>query len=110
MGTIKLGSQQVKSISSLSDGSAISAPVGVPAPTGLSQSAFQSLQSSMSSNAEIMSTIMELRSDPQMKAVLADPDVMRAIQNFDLDALAQNPKIKALMNNSKVRRIQGAAQ
>ncbi len=109
MGTIKLGSQQIESIMPITNTSAVvsSPPTDV---AGMAPSALQSLQSSMTSNTAIMSSIMELQNDPQMQAVLADPEVMRAVQNFDLEALANNPKIRALMNNAKVRSIQGAAQ
>ena len=110
MGTIKIGSHQIESITTISGSGSIVTSTPATAPSGSTQSAFQSLQSSMTSNATIMSTIMELQNDPQMKAVLADPEVMRAVQNFDLDALANNPKIKALMNNSRVRSIQGVTQ
>jgi hypothetical protein len=109
LGTIKLSSQKIESITPISSTSALTTTPPA-APAGVSQSTFQALQASMTNNAAIMSTIMELQNDPQMKAILADPEVMRAVQNFDFDALASNPKIKALMNNSRVRSIQGAAQ
>ena len=108
MGTIKLGSQQIESIKPISNGSALTTATPA-APAGVSPSAFQALQTNMTNNASIMSTIMELQNDPKMKAILADPEVMRAVQNFDLDTLANNPKIKALMNDARVKSIQGAA-
>ena len=101
MGTIQLGSRQVQSITT------VSAPLpGDSTDTSaLSQSALDSITSSITNSPGMISTIMELQNDPQMKAVLADPDIMRAVHNLDLQALSNNPKIKALMDNAKIKRI-----
>ena len=69
-----------------------------------SQSAVQSLQSSITSDPGMMASILALQNDPDMQAVLSDPELMRAIQSFDLEALQNNPKIQQLMNNSTVRK------
>ena len=70
-----------------------------------SQSAGQSLQSSITGDPGMMASILALQNDPDMQAVLSDPELMRAIQSFDLEALQNNPKIQQLMNNSTVRKI-----
>jgi len=70
-----------------------------------SQSAVQSLQSSITGDPGMMASILALQNDPDMQAVLSDPELMRAIQSFDLEALQNNPKIQQLMNNSTVRKI-----
>ena len=67
----------------------------------------QSIQSSISSNAGLMTTILQLQNDPDLQAVLNDPELMMAIQEFDLEALQNNPKIQKLMLNPTVKSIQG---
>jgi hypothetical protein len=104
MGTILLGSNQIQSILPGQESGSL------PAPAEGSQSQIELIQSSMTSNPDVMSSIFELQNDPAMQAVLADPEVMRAIQSFDLEALARNPKIKALMNDPRLKRIQGTLQ
>lgn len=106
MGTIQLGSRQIQSITSL----------GVPVPgdspmadtSASSKAAVDSIKSGIVNNPGVLSIIMALQNDPQMKAILADPEIMQAVQNLDLQALGNNPKIKALMNNAQVKRIQGS--
>ena len=103
MGTIQLGSGQIQSLTT----------VGVPVPgdsssadtSVSSQSAVDSIKSSMVNSPGVIGMIMALQNDPQMKAVLADPEIMRAVQNLDLQTLSNNPKIKALMDNSKIKRV-----
>jgi hypothetical protein len=65
------------------------------------------MQSSISSDPGMMTSILQLQNDPDMQAVLSDPELMRAIQSFDLQALQNNPKIQKLMRNSTVQNIQG---
>jgi hypothetical protein len=71
-----------------------------------SQSAVQSLQSSISSDPGMMTSILQLQNYPDMQAALSDPELMRAIQSFDLEALQNNPKIQQLMRTSTARSIQ----
>ncbi len=106
MGIISLKQSQVQSIS---QGGVPDAAPSEPA-FQAGQSAVQSLQSSMSADQGLMSSILQLQSDPDMQAVLNDPEVMRAVQTFDLDALTSNPKIQKLMNNHKVQSIQQRVQ
>jgi len=96
MGVIRVKSDQVQSI-----GGAQYPAVDKPA-----ESTIQSIQSSLTSNQSVMSSILTLQDDPAMQAVLSDPKVMQAVQNMDMQALAQNPKIKALMNSPQMQRIQ----
>ena len=96
MGVIKVESDQVQSI-----GGAQYPEVDKPA-----NATIQSIQSSLTSNPSVMSSILTLQDDPAMQAVMSDPEVMRAVQNMDMQALANNPKIKALMNSPKMQRIQ----
>ncbi len=103
LGTIRLGSRQIHSITSV--GPAPDASLAEPA--AVSPSTIESIQSSITGSPGVMKSIMELQNDPQMQAVLSDPEIMRAVRNFDLDALAGNPKIQALMKNSRIREIQG---
>lgn len=73
-------------------------------------SPIESIQASIAGNPGLISSVMQLQSDPQMQAVLADPELMRAVQSFDLETLRNHPKIRALMNNPGVRRIQDEVQ
>lgn len=82
-----------------------------PATSGTSamqmgQSAVQNLQTSIASDQGLMTSILQLQSDPDMQAVLSDPELMRAVQTFDLQTLQNHPKIKKLMNNSSAQSIQ----
>ncbi len=109
MGTIELGSNQIKSISSAgSEGSSgdSSGPVD-SAMNSLAESSMQSIQSSIANSPDLMSSIMALQNDPAMQAVLSDPEVMQAVQNLDFRTLQNHPKMKALMNNQKIREISG---
>lgn len=100
MGTIQLGSSQIQSLTT------VDVPIpGDSSSADMSQSAADSIKSSIVNSPGVMSMIMELQNDPQMKAVLADPEIMRAVQNLDLQTLRNNPKIKALMDHSKIKRI-----
>jgi hypothetical protein len=103
MGTVQLGSRQIQSITSLG-GAAPGEATGADS-TALSQSAVDSIKSSIVSNPGVMSRILQLQNDPEMRAVLADPEIMRAVQSFDLQTLSNNPKIKALMDNDKIQSI-----
>ncbi len=105
MGTIQLRSREILSITSLG----VSVPGDSPGTdtAASSQTAVDSIKSSIVNSPGVMSTIMALQNDPQMKAILADPEIMRAVQNLDLQALGNHPKIKALMNNPKIKRIHG---
>jgi len=72
----------------------------------MGQSAVQNLQTSIASDQGLMTSILQLQSDPDMQAVLSDPELMRAVQSFDLQTLQNHPKIRKLMNNSNVQSIQ----
>lgn len=89
LGVITLQQHQVKSIGTGSTRTSASSGSMNQA----SQSAVQSLQSSISSDPGMMTKILQLQNDPDMQAVLSDPELMRAIQSFDLQALQNNPKI-----------------
>jgi hypothetical protein len=103
LGVITLQQHQVKSIS---HGAVSTQPsASLNSMKQASQSAVQSLQSSITSDPGMMASILALQNDPDMQAVLSDPELMRAIQSFDLEALQNNPKIQQLMNNSTVRKI-----
>ncbi len=103
LGVVNLPQNQVRSISN--GGS--SAPSTTQSADQGGASALQSMQTTMTNDPGIMSSILQLQNDPDMQAVLSDPEVMRAVQSFDLQALSNNPKIKKLMQNSEVKRIQG---
>ncbi len=123
MGSMEVGASQVQNIRSTSSSSSsnniaiTNATIGSPAVSDNSQNidassraAMASIQTNIANNPGMMASIMSLRDDPQMRAVLADPEVMQAIRSFDFTALANNPKIRALMDNPKVKRISGSVQ
>lgn len=63
------------------------------------------LESRLVQDPEMMKSILDLQSDPQIQALLADPTVIQAIQNGDYTSLLGNPKIQALENNSKLAQL-----
>lgn len=103
LGEVTVDGSRIRGIGSLTSGT--SAPP--PAASGPSPQAstLGAIRSSIASDAGLMASIMTLRSDPQVQAILSDPEVMAAIRNLDLEALQSNPKFKALMNNPEVRSI-----
>ena len=103
IGTIQLGRSHIQSMTTIAvpiPGDSSSADTSVS-----SQTAVDSIKSSIMNSPGVMGIIMALQNDPQMKAVLADPEIMWAVQNLDLQTLSNNPKIKALMDNAKIKRI-----
>lgn len=103
LGVINIPKSKVSSINS--GGSSSSADSAL---SSANNSMLESLQSRMVNNPGIMTSIMQLQHDPDMKAVMSDPEVMRAVQNMDFKTLSNHPKIKKLMQNSKVRDISGS--
>lgn len=53
----------------------------------------------------ILTMVMALQNDPDVRAVLNDPSIMQAIANRDYVALQKNPKILKLENNPAIRKI-----
>ncbi|MCB1645253.1 MAG: hypothetical protein KDI36_07355 [Pseudomonadales bacterium] len=111
LGTLRVPDARVVSILT-----ADSASQSAPAPTTAAGansamdfgSALDSIKSGIASSPDVMSQIMQLQHDPQMKEVLSDPAIMQAVQRLDFEALSRNPKFQALMNNAKVRQIQSS--
>ena len=115
MGELKLADHQVQSISNLAAmKSASNAPLRETNQSGTLDSAkrsivggsIQQIQAQIASDPSVMSSIMQLQSDPEMQALLSDPEVMRAIQTFDIDALSNNPRILKLMQSRKFKEIE----
>ena len=117
LGTLTLGSRQVKSITQLggSTGSPAAAATAIADRKGASinsissgsvASSVQQIQSSITSNTSLMSAIMQMQSNPEMQAVLSDPALMQAIQSFDIEVIQNHPKIIRLMQSQEVQQIQ----
>jgi hypothetical protein len=112
LGELKLADHQVQSISTM----AARAPVASSnnaqikpmktAERSLMSGSLEQIQAQIASDPSIMSSVVELQSDPEMQALLADPEVMRAIQQFDLEALSRNPRIQKLMRSQKFKEIE----
>jgi hypothetical protein len=66
----------------------------------------RSLQGEITGDAEIMSLIMTLESDQDLKAILSDPETMRAVQAGDISSLMANPKFMKLLNKPEIRDIE----
>ena len=64
-----------------------------------------SIQQKMVGDADIMSMVKSLQSDPDFQEVLKDPEVIKAVQAGDIAALMANPKVMQLLNKQAVQRI-----
>lgn len=106
MGVVTINKSDILSISQGSQ----PAPSIPDASQQVGQSAVQSLTTSIASDQGLMTSILQLQSDPDMQAILSDPELMRAVQSFDIQTLQNHPKIKKLMNNSNVKSIQHRVQ
>ncbi len=102
MGVITIDKSKINSISQSGGQPTMSNDAAMQA----GQSAVQSLQTTIAGDQGLMTSILQLQSDPDMQAVLSDPELMRAVQSFDLQTLQNHPKIKKLMTNSRVQSIQ----
>jgi hypothetical protein len=81
----------------------------VPTPAAKNDAAtaasIQELQMRMLSSGDMLTSILKLRSSPEMQEVLADPEIQAAIMSGDLDALQRNPKMLKLMKSPDMRVI-----
>ena len=102
MGVITIDKSKINSISQSGSQPTMSNDAAMQA----GQSAVQNLQTTIAGDQGLMTSILQLQSDPDMQAVLSDPELMRAVQSFDLQTLQNHPKIKKLMTNSRVQSIQ----
>jgi hypothetical protein len=113
LGTLTLGSRQVKSITQLRGSTGSHAATADmkgasinSTSSGSVASSVQKIQSSITSNTSLMSAIMQMQSNPEMQAVLSDPALMQAIQSFDIEAIQNHPKIIRLMQSREMQQIQ----
>ena len=65
----------------------------------------KSVQQMMIGDADIMSLVKSLQSDPDFQEILRDPEVMKAVQTGDIGALMANPKFMQLLNKQAVQQI-----
>ena len=65
----------------------------------------KSVQQKMMGDADIMSMLKSLQSDPDFQEILHDPEVIKAVQAGDIAALTANPKFMKLLNNQAVQQI-----
>jgi hypothetical protein len=115
LGTLTLGSRQVKSVTRLGGSTGSPAATATADMKGASTnsissgsvaSSVQQIQSSITSNTSLMSAIMQMQSNPEMQAVLSDPALMQAIQSFDIEEIQNHPKIIRLMQSQEMQQIQ----
>ena len=64
-----------------------------------------SVEQKMIGDADIMSMVKSLQSDPDFQAILQDPEVVKAVQAGDIAALMANPKFMKLLNKQAVQQI-----
>lgn len=76
-----------------------------PAPQASQGAEVLQLQQRIAGDASLMGLIMQLQSDPDMQAVLADPAILQAIASNDLESLQNNPKILQLMEHPVIQQI-----
>lgn len=65
----------------------------------------KSVQQKMMGDADIMSMVRSLQSDPDFQEILKDPEVIKAVQAGDITALMANPKFMNLLNKQSVQQI-----
>jgi len=68
----------------------------------ISQREVHDIQKRILSDEHLQKSILSLRSDPQIQAILKDEELLNAIQAQDFEALSNNPKIIELMNNPSI--------
>lgn len=64
-----------------------------------------SVQQKMMGDADIMSMVKSLQSDPDFQEILKDPEVIKAVQAGDIAALMANPKVMKLLNKQAMQQI-----
>jgi hypothetical protein len=65
----------------------------------------KSTQQMMMGDADIISMVKSLQSDPDFQAILQDPEVIGAVEAGDIAALMANPKFMNLLNKQTVQQI-----
>jgi hypothetical protein len=65
----------------------------------------KSTQQMMMDDADIMSMVKALQSDPDFQEILQNPEVIEAVQSGDIAALMANPKFMNLLNKQTVQQI-----
>ncbi len=101
LGTLRVPKQNVRSIDHGGE-HAMGSPASV---SSAEQAELQAMRLRMMQNPNLLSTILSLQNDPQMRAILADPEIMSAIASGNYAALMNHPKIIALTSNAKVREV-----
>ena len=79
--------------------------IAIPSTSGMT---IKMLKKAMMSDPTTHGQIMNLASDPEIKAVLSDPELMNLIQSGNLAALQKHPKMKQLMRNPSIRKLVNA--
>ena len=70
-----------------------------------SKAQVQALQQLMMGDKEIISMILSLLNDPEVRKILEDPSITKAVNSGDIEALISNPKFMKLLDNPAVKDI-----
>ncbi len=99
LGNIKLKKSQIRTIRSKSNrgGNSSSLPVV--------NNTVQALQDTIMSQPDLMTMIMALQNDPDIRMALQDSKVMNAIMSGNIDALMDNPTFQRILENPRVQAI-----
>lgn len=65
----------------------------------------EQLEEQMLGDPGIMSLVLELQTDPQMQALLADPKIMDAVTAADVPYLLSDPRFRKLLDSKKVKDV-----
>jgi hypothetical protein len=109
LGRVRVPKDQVRSIDA-DQGPA--APAARSPADGSAPGAFdpEAAKQRIAADPALMTLLLSLQNDADMRSVVQDPEVMKAIAAGDYTALMKNPKIIALMSNPKVRELVDAVR
>ena len=99
LGNIKLKKSQIRTIRSKSNrgGNSSSLPVV--------NNTVQALQDTIMSQPDLMTMIMALQNDPDIRMALQDSKVMNAVMSGNINALMDNPAFQRILENPRVQAI-----
>ena len=102
-GEIKVGVGKISKIESakyVSPGTSISPVLQADNPTPSQVSAYGQ---TLMQNPENAAILIDLSSNPELKAMASDPEILEAAKTNDIQALMKNPKFMNIVNSSKMQ-------
>ncbi len=99
LGNLKIKKSKIRTIRSKSRRSGKSSPLPVVNNT------VQALQDTIMSQPDLMTMIMALQNDPDIRMALQDSKVMNAVMSGNINALMDNPAFQRILENPRVQAI-----